>query len=194
MLPQPEKFRYRPVRAEHVIEFVVQAAEGVGSAAVVALAGVVEDDVEDDLDAGGVKGPDHVAELVDLAVLAAAGGVGRLGRREGDAVVAPEVPQPLAGLRVGEGTIVLVELVDRQQFDGGDAQLFQIGDLLDQPGKVPGLRDAGGGMAGEAADVQLVDDRVFQARSAAGRPLPSRSGPAVIERCGGWCGRIGSWD
>ena len=85
-----------PSGAEHVVELVVEAAEGIGSAAVVPFAGVVEDDVEDDLDAGLVEGADHVAELVDLAVLLAAGGVGGLGRGEGDAVVAPEVPQPFA--------------------------------------------------------------------------------------------------
>ena len=71
----------------------------VGAAAVVALAGVVEDDVEDDLDAGGVERADHLAELVDLAVLGDGGGVGRLRGGEGDAVVAPEVAQRLAGRR-----------------------------------------------------------------------------------------------
>ena len=48
--------------------------------------------------------------------------VGRLGRREGDRVVAPEVPQLLAGQRVDERAVVLVELVDRQQLDGRDAR------------------------------------------------------------------------
>ena len=39
-----------------VEELVVEAAVAVGSAAVVSLAGVIEDDVEDDLDAGLVEG------------------------------------------------------------------------------------------------------------------------------------------
>ena len=43
---------------------------------------------------------------IDLAVLGAAGGVGGLRGGEGDAVVAPEIPQPLAGRRVDEGAIV----------------------------------------------------------------------------------------
>ena len=40
------------VRPEHVIKLIVQAAKGIGSAAVVAFAGVVEDDIENDFDAG----------------------------------------------------------------------------------------------------------------------------------------------
>ena len=131
-----------PVRAEHVIELVVEAAEGIGPAAVVAFAGVVEDDVEDDLDAGRVEGPDHLAELVDLAVLGAGGGVGGLGGGEGDAVVAPEIAQPLAGVGIDERAIALVELVDRQQFDGRDAQRLQIGNLLDQAGEGARVGDA----------------------------------------------------
>ena len=71
-----------------------------------------------------------------------AGGVGGLGGGEGDAVVAPEVAQLLAGERVGERAVALVELVDRQQLDGRDAQLLQVGDLLDQAGEGAGVRDA----------------------------------------------------
>ena len=63
VLPQPEKLRYSPVGAEHVIELIVQAAKGIRSAAIVALAGVVEDDVEKDFDAGRVKGPDQSREI-----------------------------------------------------------------------------------------------------------------------------------
>ena len=62
-------------------------------------------------------------------------GVGRLGRGEGDAVVAPEVAQLLAGQRVDERAVVLVELVDRQQLDRRDAERLQVGDLLDQAGE-----------------------------------------------------------
>ena len=78
----------------------------------------------------------------DLAVLRAAGGVGRLRGGEGDAVVAPEVAQLLAGQRVDERAVVLVELVDRQQLDGRDAQPLQVGDLLDQAGEGARVRDA----------------------------------------------------
>ena len=74
-----------------------------------------------------------------------AGGVGGLGGGEGDAVVAPEIPQLLAGQRVGERAIVLVELVDRQQLDRRDAEAFEIGNLLHQAGERTRLGDGGRG-------------------------------------------------
>ena len=82
---------------EHVVDGVVQAAEAERRAVLVALAGVVVDHVEDDLDAGLVEGLDHLLELAHL--LAGLGGVGRLGREEGERRVAPVVPQrsPVSG-------------------------------------------------------------------------------------------------
>ena len=69
-------------------------------AAVVALGGVVEDDVEDDLEAGAVQGVDHRLELGDLAPGPAGADRGRVavvGGEEADGVVAPVVRQaPLA--------------------------------------------------------------------------------------------------
>ena len=120
---------------------------------VVALGGVVEHHVEDDLDARPVEGLHHVAELVHRAERVAARAVGRVRREEGDRLVTPVVDQPR---RAGLG----VEREHRQQFDGGDAEFPEIGDLLDQPGERAAglLSDAGARVAGESADVHLVDD------------------------------------
>ena len=54
-------------RFEHVIGRVVEPAEAERRPVVVALGGVVEDDVENHLDARPVQRLDHVAELVDRA-------------------------------------------------------------------------------------------------------------------------------
>ena len=58
---------------EPVVGEVVQPSEGQGRPHVVALGGVVVDDVEDHLDIGLVEGLDHPLELLDLL---AAGAVG----------------------------------------------------------------------------------------------------------------------
>ena len=88
---------------------------------VVAFGGVVVDDVEDDLEAGGVQGLDHRLELVDLAAARARRAVVAVGGQEADAVVAPVVAQaPL------EEVGILDELVDGQQLDGGDAEIDQV--------------------------------------------------------------------
>ena len=57
-------------------------------------------------------------------------GVGRVGREEGHRLVAPVVDE--AG---GRGQPV--ELVDGQQLDGGDAQVQQVRDLVDEARYVP---------------------------------------------------------
>ena len=52
---------------------------------------------------------------------------------------------------------------------------FRYGIFSTRPREGAGLGDAGGRVAGEAADVQLVDDASLRAGSAAGRRRPSRS-------------------
>ena len=120
---------------------------------VVAFGGVVEHHVEDDLDARPVQRLDHVAKLVDRAERILARAVRLVRREERNRRIAPVVDEP-------GGAVLGVELEDRQQFDRGDAELLQIRNLLDQAGIRAArlLRDAGAGMAGEAAHVHLVDD------------------------------------
>ena len=83
----------------------------------------------------------------------AARAVGRVRREERDRLVTPVVDQPR---RASLG----VEREHRQQFDGGDAEFPEIRDLLDQPGERAAglLSDPGARVAGEPADVHLVDD------------------------------------
>ena len=104
---------------------------------------MVEDDVENDLDPRAVEGLHEVAELLERAVAVVRGEVG-------DRVVAPVIA-------VGG-----VELEYRQQLDRADAQVDQVGDLLLQRGERSGTSDFRAGRAREAADVELVDDRLLE--------------------------------
>jgi hypothetical protein len=81
----------RAVRHQPVVGGVVDAAEGQGRPQVVALRRVVVHDVEDDLDARLVKGPDHRLELGDLLARAVGGGEPRVGGEKSDRVVPPVV-------------------------------------------------------------------------------------------------------
>ena len=110
----------------------------------------------------GVKGPDHLAKLVDLAVVRSGGGKRRLGGREGDGAVTPEVAQPLARDGIDEWTVRFLEFVDGQQLDSGNAQGFEVGNFFDQAGEGAGPGRQRGRMAGEAAHVQFVDDTVLE--------------------------------
>ena len=95
---------------------------------------------------------DHVAELVEHRERLRPRTVGVMRREERDRLVAPVVHP--------ERRILRVELEDRQQLDGGDSQLLQIRNLLDQPGVGPARRlgHPGARIPGEATNVQLVDD------------------------------------
>jgi len=59
-------------------------------------------------------------------------------------------------------TVLLVEGKDRQQLDRIDAEIPQVGDLVDQPGVATARArsDARTWMPGKPADVHLVDDRL----------------------------------
>ncbi len=126
--------------------------------------GVVEDDVEEDLDAVPVQLLDQGLQLIDLHAELARGGVAGLGGEEAEGAVAPVVQQQCAVHGAGPAVLELVELVDRHQLDAVDAQLFQVGDLLADAGEGAGELDARRRVPGEAAHVHLVDDQVFDRR------------------------------
>src|SRR4026209_252586 len=81
-------------------------------------------------------------------------------REEGDGLIAPVVDPACRRI---EG----IELKDREELYGRDPQIFQVGNLLDQPGvgAARGRRDTGALMLREAADVEFVDDRLDERRS-----------------------------
>ena len=79
----------RAVVFEDVVGRVVESAEAQRRPAVVAFGGVVEDDVENDLDAGPVQRLDHVAKLVDRTERILTRAVGLVRREERDTAHSP---------------------------------------------------------------------------------------------------------
>ena len=121
--PQPGRVDVaaRIVRLESVVGLVVQPAVTQRRARVVALGGVVEHDVEQHLEPGGVQGVDHGLELGDLPARVSGphcGGVAGVRGEVADGVVAPVVGQ--AAIREkGLGHA----LVHREQLDRGHAEM-----------------------------------------------------------------------
>ena len=108
---------------EAVVSGVVNAFHRQGGAEVVALCGVVVNDVKDYLEACVVQRPDHRFELVYLTAREPDGAVGAVGGEEADAVVTPVVTQaPFQQVRV------LDELVHGHQLDCGDPEVDQVAD------------------------------------------------------------------
>ena len=148
----------RVVGHEPVVAPVVDALEGQHRAQVVALGGVVVDDVEDHLDARPVQGLDHALELAHLLAADAGRRVARVRRQVADRGVAPVVGEPAVGQ---EGLVG--DVVDRQQLDGGHAERLEVLDrgLGGQAGVGAAQVLAHAGVAhGEPLDVRLVDHRL----------------------------------
>ena len=150
----------RQVGGVQVVVQVIQAAQAQGGAVDTALAGVVVDDVEHDLQAGLVKHGDHAAYLVQDRLRAGRArrgrGVGGLGREVAQRGVAPVVGQlPLGQEGLGHRG------VDRQQLDCGDPQSLEVLDRhrvgQSRVGAAQLLGHAGQ-LVGQALDVGLVDD------------------------------------
>ncbi len=128
----------RVVGHQAVVRRVVDALERQHRAEVVALGGVVVDDVENHLDALLVERAHHRLELLHLLAALSGARVLVVRREETDRVVAPVVAQPaLDQLRV------VHELVDRQELDRRDAERAEVVDR-------DGMREAGVGAAERA--------------------------------------------
>ncbi len=109
----------------------------------VAFGRVVEDHVQEDLDVVAMQFLDQRLELIHLHAQLAGGGKSGLGGEEAKRTVAPVVAdQNFARLLIGLAVLKLVILVNGQQFDTVDAQLFEIGNLLADAGKSAGKLDA----------------------------------------------------
>jgi hypothetical protein len=105
---------------EPVVHRVVDTPQRQGRSHLIALAGVVVDDIEDDLEPGPVQGAHHGLELAHL-LSEPAGGIAHMGRQEGDGVVAPVVGQSLIDqMAVGH------EVVHRHQLHRGHPEAEQM--------------------------------------------------------------------
>ena len=85
--------------------------------------------------------------------------IGGLRREKAHGAVTPVVRQRTAIDDAQD--IGLIEVEDRQQLDGGHAEVFQVGDLLRDSGERAGVLDGGGRRLRESSDVHLIDNRVL---------------------------------
>ena len=128
----------------------------------VALGGVVVDDVEDHLDPGAVERLHHPLELAHLLAARPGRRVEGVRREEADRGVAPVVRQAPLGEELLVG-----DVVHREQLDGGDAEVAEVRDRgLRGEARVRAaevLAHAGHQLR-EALHVHLVDHRLVPRR------------------------------
>ena len=111
----------RLVRHQPIVGLVVDPLEGQRRAALVALRGVVVDDVKDHLEPAIVQPRDHLLEFAQR--VGHVGSVARIGRKKADRIIAPIVLEAFL-----EQVIVVDEGVDRQELDGRDAKRLDVVD------------------------------------------------------------------
>ncbi len=141
----------RIVWLKAVVAGVVQATEVEGRAQFVAFAGVVEDHVEQHLEAGRLQGGHGLAQFAQ----GIAPGQARIDGGHDHRVVAPVVGQPQ-----GRQMAVVGPGGDGQQFQGGDTETLPMLDQRRMPQRRQGPTLTGrnlGMQPGLTADVQLVD-------------------------------------
>ena len=138
-----------------IVGKVVEPAQRQRRAERVALAGVVEDQVEDGSDAGFSQGRDRAAEIGDAARRQA-----RVERHEGHRVVAPGVGQPQ------RRQVPLVDPGrDGHQFNGVGAEPLQVGD------------DRGVGQSAQRAALGRRHLRMAHREGAHGKLVDEAAGP-----------------
>jgi len=108
-----------------------------------------------------------LADLVERAKWVCSGAVAAMGGEKQKGLISPIVAE-------ARRTVLFVEGKDREKLDGADAEILQVGNLLDEPSVSAALRrrDARARMAGEPADMHLVNDRLRKGLTEKRIPLP----------------------
>ena len=149
------------IRRQHVVDLVVEPAERDIGSHLVAFSGVVKHHVQKHLNTGPVQLLDEVLELIGLHAQFAGCRIAGLGGEEANRAVSPVLHKHLTGCFADPTVLELVELIDRQQLDAIDTQLFQVRDLLAQAGKRAGELHTRRRMLGEPAHMRLVDHEIL---------------------------------
>ena len=95
----------------------------------------------DDLDPGAMEGLDHLFEFLHLA--SGLGCIRSFGRKERERRIAPVIFELVAGVRILVGLIEFIEFEHRHQLQRGDAERFEMRDLLAQSQERAGMFHAG---------------------------------------------------
>ena len=150
------------VRRKHIIDIVVNSLKGEERSQLVALGGVVEHNVENNLNAIGFEVANQLLELGALAVVLVTvnGFVAGIRRKKADSVVAPVIIELLA--LKGAVRAHFVKLKNRHQLNGVDSQLLEVGNLFADTGKGAAVLNAGALVHRKASDVKLINNQFLK--------------------------------
>ena len=130
-------------------------------ATLIAFGGVVVNHIQDDFDAIAVQFANGGLEFVHLHADFARCGIARLGREEAHRTVTPVIQEPLTRKRIASVVLELVKLKDGHEFDGVNAEFFQVWDFGANGRVGTGMLHARRGMSCEPAHMHFIDHKVF---------------------------------
>ena len=159
-----------PFRRKHVIDIVVEALEGNKLSVLIPLRRMVEYNVKDHLDPCLMKRMDQLPQFSSLPVVFLGGSVSRIRGKVADRVVSPVFKEHLS-LKL-PGVHHLVKLKDWHQFHRGDAEPFEVGNLLPDSQKGSRRGHAGIPAEGKAPDMEFIDDQVLHGNLPVGMVRP----------------------
>ena len=151
-----------------IIATVINSAHGERRAVEIAFCAVVQHHVQNDLNARRVERLHRIAELVPR--LFRMDGIARLEREHRQRVIAPVVaqPQPLQTRLAGK-------MGDGEQFQSGDAEVFQVGNHGGMPERLVGAAHLFGDrrmQVGQPFDVGFINDGLAPRRLRRGIVFP----------------------
>ncbi len=132
---------------QHVVDRIFQSLEAEHWSPLIAFAGVVEHDIENDFDARFVERFDHLLELVrPVPPEFGSGGITSMRRKERQRIITPVV----WAIRFWPSVAQDRKLVNRHQFDRRHAQRFEVRDFFNDTQVGPRMFDAAGLVIGES--------------------------------------------
>ena len=140
----------------HVISCLVETPEIIYRSVERAFSGVIENDIENDFYTGGVQRFDEHFKFSDRCARLTGCGVATHRRKKGEGAVTPEIEQVFA-CGAFDKKFQFVEFKQRQKFNGGNAERFQIWNF---PNKIE--IGSAGFIAREAAQVRFVNYGLFE--------------------------------
>jgi hypothetical protein len=121
---------------------------------------VVQDNVEDHLDARTMKRFDHLAEFGRLLSTGPLAAIRTLRREKADGIVTPIISEGLTVEGIHPKQFVLVEFADGHQLDCGDPEVLKVRDFFGQSTECSWMIDAGTWVNRATTHVRLVNDGV----------------------------------
>ena len=111
-------------RINYIVNTIVQSAKRCCLLIFISLGRMIEDHVEDDLNAGFVQGFNHGFEFSDSAVNCFIRCISNFGSKKTQGMISPKIEQRRPGFRIDACIISFIKFSYRHQFKSGDAQFF----------------------------------------------------------------------